>query len=133
MDDFFTDLWCLGDVLYYRVSLFMQLCRKIVFQYNGNLALFLSLCLCLFPAGLYRSVQAHQSQSRREVSALQQQHQDPGALYDFSLDEELDMDLDEETMEAMFGQDLASDTDILGMWIPEVLDWPTWVCFYATA
>lgn len=38
------------------------------------------------------------------------------------------MDLDEETMEAMFGQDLASDTDILGMWIPEVLDWPTWVC-----
>ncbi|XP_030232116.1 probable E3 ubiquitin-protein ligase HERC1 isoform X5 [Gadus morhua] len=79
-------------------------------------------------AGLYRSVQAHQSQSRREVSALQQQ-QDPGALYDFSLDEELEMDLDEETMEAMFGQDLASDTDILGMWIPEVLDWPTWhVC-----
>ncbi|CAL8352432.1 unnamed protein product [Merluccius merluccius] len=69
-------------------------------------------------AGLYRSVQAHQSQSRREVSALQQQ-QDPGALYDFSLDEELEMDLDEETMEAMFGQDLASDTDILGMWIPE--------------
>lgn len=38
------------------------------------------------------------------------------------------MDLDEETMEAMFGQDLASDSDILGMWIPEVLDWPTWVC-----
>uniref|UniRef100_A0A667Y6L3 HECT-type E3 ubiquitin transferase n=1 Tax=Myripristis murdjan TaxID=586833 RepID=A0A667Y6L3_9TELE len=79
-------------------------------------------------AGLYRSVQAHHSQSRREVSALQQQ-QDPGALYDFNLDEELEMDLDEETMEAMFGQDLASDTDILGMWIPEVLDWPTWhVC-----
>ncbi|KAM6980533.1 putative E3 ubiquitin-protein ligase HERC1 [Aplochiton taeniatus] len=79
-------------------------------------------------AGLYRSVQAHRSQSRREGSALQQQ-QDPGALYDFNLDEELEMDLDEETMEAMFGQDLASDTDILGMWIPEVLDWPTWhVC-----
>ncbi|KAM9317693.1 putative E3 ubiquitin-protein ligase HERC1 [Pholidichthys leucotaenia] len=79
-------------------------------------------------AGLYRSVQAHHSQSRREVSSLQQ-HQNPGALYDFNLDEELEMDLDEETMEAMFGQDLASDTDILGMWIPEVLDWPTWhVC-----
>lgn len=61
------------------------------------------------------------------MSSLQQQ-QDPGALYDFNLDEELEMDLDEETMEAMFGQDLASDTDILGMWIPEVLDWPTWVC-----
>lgn len=72
-------------------------------------------------------MQAHHSQSRREVSSLQQQ-QDPGALYDFNLDEELEMDLDEETMEAMFGQDLASDTDILGMWIPEVLDWPTWVC-----
>ncbi|XP_037835872.1 probable E3 ubiquitin-protein ligase HERC1 isoform X2 [Kryptolebias marmoratus] len=69
-------------------------------------------------AGLYRSVQAHHSQSRREVSSLQQQ-QDPGALYDFNLDEELEMDLDEETMEAMFGQDLVSDTDILGMWIPE--------------
>ncbi|KAM4596312.1 putative E3 ubiquitin-protein ligase HERC1 isoform 7-T7 [Fundulus diaphanus] len=79
-------------------------------------------------AGLYRSVQAHHSQSRRDVSSLQQQP-DPGALYDFNLDEELEMDLDEETMEAMFGQDLASDTDILGMWIPEVLDWPTWhVC-----
>lgn len=78
-------------------------------------------------AGLYRSVQAHHSQSRRDVSSLQQQ-QDPGALYDFNLDEELEMDLDEETMEAMFGQDLANDTDILGMWIPEVLDWPTWVC-----
>ncbi|XP_047218559.1 probable E3 ubiquitin-protein ligase HERC1 isoform X5 [Girardinichthys multiradiatus] len=79
-------------------------------------------------AGLYRSVQAHHSQSRRDVSSLQQQ-QDPATLYDFNLDEELEMDLDEETMEAMFGQDLASDTDILGMWIPEVLDWPTWhVC-----
>lgn len=77
-------------------------------------------------AGLYRSVQAHHSQTRRDVSSLQQQ--DPGALYDFNLDEELEMDLDEETMEAMFGQDLASDSDILGMWIPEVLDWPTWVC-----
>ncbi|KAG9341250.1 hypothetical protein JZ751_019691 [Albula glossodonta] len=76
--------------------------------------------------GLYRSVQAHRSQSRRDGSTLQQ---DPGTLYDFNLDEELEMDLDEETMEAMFGQDLASDTDILGMWIPEVLDWPTWhVC-----
>ena len=72
-------------------------------------------------------MQAHHSQSRREVPSLQQQ-QDPAALYDFNLDEELEMDLDEETMEAMFGQDLASDTDILGMWIPEVLDWPTWVC-----
>lgn len=69
-------------------------------------------------AGLYRSVQAHHSQTRREVSSLQQQ-QDPGALYDFNLDEELEMDLDEETMEAMFGQDLANDSDILGMWIPE--------------
>ncbi|XP_028981614.2 probable E3 ubiquitin-protein ligase HERC1 isoform X4 [Esox lucius] len=77
-------------------------------------------------AGLYRSVQAHRSQSRREGGALPQ---DPGTLYDFNLDEELEMDLDEETMEAMFGQDLASDSDILGMWIPEVLDWPTWhVC-----
>lgn len=54
--------------------------------------------------------------------------QDPGALYDFNLDEELEIDLDDEAMEAMFGQDLASDNDILGMWIPEVLDWPTWVC-----
>lgn len=78
-------------------------------------------------AGLYRSVQAHHSQARREVPPLQQQ--DPGALYDFNLDEELEMDLDEETMEAMFGQDLSSDSEILGMWIPEVLDWPTWhVC-----
>uniref|UniRef100_A0AAZ3RI90 HECT-type E3 ubiquitin transferase n=1 Tax=Oncorhynchus tshawytscha TaxID=74940 RepID=A0AAZ3RI90_ONCTS len=77
-------------------------------------------------AGLYRSVQAHHSQARREGSALQQ---DTGPLYDFNLDEELELELDEETMEAMFGQDLASDTDILGMWIPEVLDWPTWhVC-----
>nr|XP_057932870.1 probable E3 ubiquitin-protein ligase HERC1 isoform X8 [Doryrhamphus excisus] len=86
-------------------------------------------------AGLYRSVQAHHSQSRREVPShqqqqQQQQQQDPGALYDFNLlDEELEMDLDEETMEVMFGQDLASESDILGMWIPEVLDWPTWhVC-----
>lgn len=57
--------------------------------------------------------------------------QDPGALYDFNLDEELEIDLDDEAMEAMFGQDLASDNDILGMWIPEVLDWPTWVCVTA--
>ncbi|KAM9825931.1 probable E3 ubiquitin-protein ligase HERC1 isoform X4 [Syngnathus typhle] len=80
-------------------------------------------------AGLYRSVQAQHSQSRREVPSHLPQ-QDPGALYDFTLlDEELEMDLDEEAMEVMFGQDLASDTDILGMWIPEVLDWPTWhVC-----
>uniref|UniRef100_A0A8D3C3F9 E3 ubiquitin-protein ligase HERC1 n=1 Tax=Scophthalmus maximus TaxID=52904 RepID=A0A8D3C3F9_SCOMX len=70
-------------------------------------------------AGLYRSVQAHHSQSRRDASSLQQQQQDPATLYDFNLDEELEMDLDEETMEAMFGQDLASDSDILGMWIPE--------------
>uniref|UniRef100_A0A7M4EPI1 HECT-type E3 ubiquitin transferase n=1 Tax=Crocodylus porosus TaxID=8502 RepID=A0A7M4EPI1_CROPO len=77
-------------------------------------------------AGLYRSVQAHRNQSRREGISLQQ---DPGALYDFNLDEELEIDLDDEAMEAMFGQDLASDNDILGMWIPEVLDWPTWhVC-----
>ncbi|XP_061742965.1 probable E3 ubiquitin-protein ligase HERC1 isoform X4 [Nerophis ophidion] len=70
-------------------------------------------------AGLYRSVQAHHSQSRREVPTHQQQ-QDPGALYDFNfLDEELEMDLDEEAMEVMFGQDLASEPDILGMWIPE--------------
>ncbi|KAJ7311304.1 hypothetical protein JRQ81_006920 [Phrynocephalus forsythii] len=77
-------------------------------------------------AGLYRSVQAHRHQSRREGIALPQ---DPGALYDFNLDEELEIDLDEEAMEAMFGHDLTSDNDILGMWIPEVLDWPTWhVC-----
>uniref|UniRef100_A0A3Q2XK51 HECT-type E3 ubiquitin transferase n=1 Tax=Hippocampus comes TaxID=109280 RepID=A0A3Q2XK51_HIPCM len=70
-------------------------------------------------AGLYRSVQAQHSQSRREVPSHMPQ-QDPGALYDFNLlDEELEMDLDDETMEVMFGQELASDTDILGMWIPE--------------
>uniref|UniRef100_A0AAV2LT25 B30.2/SPRY domain-containing protein n=1 Tax=Knipowitschia caucasica TaxID=637954 RepID=A0AAV2LT25_KNICA len=68
-------------------------------------------------AGLYRSVQAHHSQSRRDIPPLQQQ--DPGVLYDFNLDEELEMDLDEETMEAMFGQEMSSDSDILGMWIPE--------------
>nr|XP_033775643.1 probable E3 ubiquitin-protein ligase HERC1 isoform X2 [Geotrypetes seraphini] len=66
--------------------------------------------------GLYRSVQAHRNQSRREGISLQQ---DPGALYDCNLDEELEIDLDDEAMEAMFGQDLASDNDILGMWIPE--------------
>ncbi|XP_041442593.1 probable E3 ubiquitin-protein ligase HERC1 isoform X2 [Xenopus laevis] len=77
-------------------------------------------------AGLYRTVQAHRNQGRREGVSLQQE---PGALYDLNLDEELEIDLDEEAMEAMFGQDLASDNDILGMWIPEVLDWPTWhVC-----
>ncbi|XP_069758992.1 probable E3 ubiquitin-protein ligase HERC1 isoform X8 [Narcine bancroftii] len=77
-------------------------------------------------AGLYRSVQAHRHQSRREGTSVPQ---DPGALYDFSLDEELEIDLDDEAMEAMFGQDFATDSDILGMWIPEVLDWPTWhVC-----
>lgn len=97
-------------------------------SFFGLLAARLRLSSSLSSAGLYRSVQAHHSQSRREASSLQQQQQDPGALYDFNLDEELEMDLDEETMEAMFGQDLASDTDILGMWIPEVLDWPTWVC-----
>ncbi|XP_061671695.1 probable E3 ubiquitin-protein ligase HERC1 isoform X2 [Syngnathoides biaculeatus] len=70
-------------------------------------------------AGLYRSVQAQHSQARREVPSHLPQ-QDPGALYDFNLlDEELEMDLDEESMEVMFGQDLACDTDILGMWIPE--------------
>lgn len=57
--------------------------------------------------------------------------QDPGALYDFNLDEELELELDEEAMEAMFGPDLAGENDILGMWIPEVLDWPTWVCVMA--
>uniref|UniRef100_A0A3Q2L5Y8 HECT-type E3 ubiquitin transferase n=1 Tax=Equus caballus TaxID=9796 RepID=A0A3Q2L5Y8_HORSE len=67
-------------------------------------------------AGLYRSVQAHRNQSRREGISLQQ---DPGPLYDFNLDEELEIDLDDEAMEAMFGQDLTSDNDILGMWIPE--------------
>ncbi|XP_039629608.1 probable E3 ubiquitin-protein ligase HERC1 isoform X4 [Polypterus senegalus] len=77
-------------------------------------------------AGLYRSVQAHRNQSRREGISLQQE---TGDLYDFSLDEELEIDLDDEAMEAMFGQELASDSDILGMCIPEVLDWPTWhVC-----
>ncbi|XP_072409417.1 probable E3 ubiquitin-protein ligase HERC1 isoform X1 [Chiloscyllium punctatum] len=74
-------------------------------------------------AGLYRSVQAHRNQSRREGTSMAQ---DPAALYDFNLDEELEIDLDDEAMEAMFGQDFASDSDILGMWIPEVLDWPTW-------
>lgn len=98
-----------------------------LFSVSSNSPLLTSSSISSSPAGLYRSVQAHHSQSRREVPSLQQQ-QDPGALYDFNLDEELEMDLDEETMEAMFGQDLASDTDILGMWIPEVLDWPTWVC-----
>ncbi|XP_015275623.1 PREDICTED: probable E3 ubiquitin-protein ligase HERC1 [Gekko japonicus] len=67
-------------------------------------------------AGLYRSVQAHRNQTRREGISLPQ---DPGALYDFNLDEELEIDLDDEAMEAMFGQDLASENDILGMWIPE--------------
>ena len=51
MDDVFTDLWCLGDVLCYRVtSLFKRLCRKIVFQYNrGNkgMAKGLSLSFCV--------------------------------------------------------------------------------------
>lgn len=70
-------------------------------------------------------MQAHRNQTRREGISLPQ---DPGALYDFNLDEELEIDLDDEAMEAMFGQDLASENDILGMWIPEVLDWPTWVC-----
>lgn len=73
-------------------------------------------------------MQAHRNQSRREGISLQQ---DPGALYDFNLDEELEIDLDDEAMEAMFGQDLTSENDILGMWIPEVLDWPTWVCVTA--
>ncbi|XP_053573264.1 probable E3 ubiquitin-protein ligase HERC1 isoform X5 [Bombina bombina] len=67
-------------------------------------------------AGLYRTVQAHRNQGRREGVSLQQE---PGSLYDLNLDEELEIDLDDEAMEAMFGQDLASDNDILGMWIPE--------------
>ncbi|XP_067298543.1 probable E3 ubiquitin-protein ligase HERC1 isoform X4 [Pseudorasbora parva] len=80
-------------------------------------------------AGLYRSVQAHRTQARREGSGLQQESGPLGALYDFNLDEELELELDQEAMEAMFTQELASDSDILGMWIPEVLDWPTWhVC-----
>lgn len=82
-------------------------------------------------AGLYRSVQAHRSQARREGSALQQESGPLGALYDFNLDEELELELDQEAMEAMFTQELATDSDILGMWIPEVLDWPTWVCVTA--
>ncbi len=73
-------------------------------------------------------MQAHRTQARREGSGLQQE---PGALYDFNLDEELELELDQEAMEAMFTQELASDSDILGMWIPEVLDWPTWVCVRA--
>ncbi|KAM5126400.1 putative E3 ubiquitin-protein ligase HERC1, partial [Mantella aurantiaca] len=78
-------------------------------------------------AGLYRTVQAHRNQGRRDGVAMQQQ--EAGALYDLNLEEELEIDLDDEAMEAMFGQELASDNDILGMWIPEVLDWPTWhVC-----
>ncbi|XP_062869323.1 probable E3 ubiquitin-protein ligase HERC1 isoform X2 [Trichomycterus rosablanca] len=70
-------------------------------------------------AGLYNSVHAHRAQVRRENSGLQQ---DPGSLrgaYDFNLDEELELELDQEAMEAMFTQELASDSDILGMWIPE--------------
>lgn len=59
---------------------------------------------------------------------MQQEPGPLGALYDFNLDEELELELDQEAMEAMFTQELASDSDILGMWIPEVLDWPTWVC-----
>lgn len=82
-------------------------------------------------AGLYRSVQAHRTQARREGSGLQQDSGPLGALYDFNLDEELELELDQEAMEAMFTQELASDSDILGMWIPEVLDWPTWVCVTA--
>lgn len=83
------------------------------------------------PAGLYRSVQAHRTQALREGSGLQQESGPLGALYDFNLDEELELELDQEAMEAMFTQELASDSDILGMWIPEVLDWPTWVCVTA--
>ncbi|KAG9489664.1 hypothetical protein GDO78_005551 [Eleutherodactylus coqui] len=67
-------------------------------------------------AGLYRTVQARRNQGRRDGVSLQQE---PGSLYDLNLDEELEIDLDDEAMEAMFGQDLASDNDILGMWIPE--------------
>ncbi|KTF92774.1 hypothetical protein cypCar_00003724 [Cyprinus carpio] len=70
-------------------------------------------------AGLYRSVQAHRTQARREGSGLQQEPGPLGALYDFNLDEELELELDQEAMEAMFTQELASDSDILGMWIPE--------------
>ncbi|KTF84357.1 hypothetical protein cypCar_00021780, partial [Cyprinus carpio] len=70
-------------------------------------------------AGLYRSVQAHRTQARREGSGLQQEPGPLGALYDFNLDEELELELDQEAMEAMFNQELASDSDILGMWIPE--------------
>ncbi|XP_042200055.1 probable E3 ubiquitin-protein ligase HERC1 [Callorhinchus milii] len=67
-------------------------------------------------AGLYRSVQAHRNQSRLDGTSMQQ---DSSALHDFNLDEELEIDLDDEAMEAMFGQDFTSDSDILGMWIPE--------------
>ncbi|KAA0723274.1 putative E3 ubiquitin-protein ligase HERC1 [Triplophysa tibetana] len=70
-------------------------------------------------AGLYRSVQAHRTQALREGSGLQQESGPLGALYDFNLDEELELELDQEAMEAMFTQELASDSDILGMWIPE--------------
>lgn len=76
-------------------------------------------------------MQAHRTQARREGSGLQQESGPLGALYDFNLDEELELELDQEAMEAMFTQELASDSDILGMWIPEVLDWPTWVCVTA--
>uniref|UniRef100_A0A8C4Q7E9 HECT and RLD domain containing E3 ubiquitin protein ligase family member 1 n=1 Tax=Eptatretus burgeri TaxID=7764 RepID=A0A8C4Q7E9_EPTBU len=54
------------------------------------------------------------------------QRGDPRALYDMIVDEELDLSLDEETIEDMFGQELASESELLGMWFPEVLDWPTW-------
>ncbi|XP_076880016.1 putative E3 ubiquitin-protein ligase HERC1 isoform X2 [Brachyhypopomus gauderio] len=72
-------------------------------------------------AGLYRSVQAHRSQVRRDVP-VQQDSGSLGGLYDFNLDEELEVD--QEAMEAMFSQEMfnqemASDSDILGMWIPE--------------
>ncbi|TUG88269.1 putative E3 ubiquitin-protein ligase HERC1 [Bagarius yarrelli] len=70
-------------------------------------------------AGLYHSVQAHRSQVRREGSGLQQDSSSLGGVYDFNLDEELELELDQEAMEAMFTQELASDSDILGMWIPE--------------
>ncbi|XP_028822113.1 probable E3 ubiquitin-protein ligase HERC1 [Denticeps clupeoides] len=72
-------------------------------------------------AGLYHSVQA-----QRCVSRGMGGHEGGGCDLDL---EEAELDLDEETMEALLSQDLSSDSDILGMWIPEVLDWPTWhVC-----
>lgn len=61
-------------------------------------------CLSCFVSGGVMPLCAGPQESKsREGISLQQ---DPGALYDFNLDEELEIDLDDEAMEAMFGQEL---------------------------